>query len=134
MQSPLCACGNLRRLGQRSCLDCHARYMRTFRPKHSQLSQEARLKANCRAAANVYLKRGVIKRAKCWICGETAQMHHEDYRYPLLVVWLCKTHHDEHHRFNGSFPSNAFAPITVKRIGKRARQLRQKFGVQVTVI
>jgi DNA-binding XRE family transcriptional regulator len=43
----------------------------------------------------------VVTRA-CCICGNPfSEGHHEDYNHPLIVVWLCKPHHNAYHR--GSF-------------------------------
>ena len=40
-----------------------------------------------------------LLRQPCEVCGETkVQAHHDDYSKPLDVRWLCKKHHDEHHR------------------------------------
>lgn len=84
---------------QRYCKACHAKHMRETRPKHTELSQEARKKANARAYAKEYLKRGKIKKEPCSECGsQESQMHHEDYDKPLEVIWLCRKHHLELHR------------------------------------
>lgn len=73
--------------------------MRSWRPKHSELSPEQRKKANARAYANTYLRRGKIKRAPCEVCGaKRAEMHHPDYDRPLDVRWLCREHHLAEHR------------------------------------
>ena len=85
------------RQGQRYCLDCHATHMREWRKNH-RLTGLARLKMNCRAYFNVYLRRGSIKRQPCVKCGKKAQAHHPDYSKPLQVVWLCRPHHLELHR------------------------------------
>lgn len=93
----LCSrCGTRpRRLeGQKWCRACHAQYMRENRPKHSELSDEQRFKANARAYANVYQRRGILKREPCCKCGEPiAEKHHEDYAAPLFVVWMCRKCH-----------------------------------------
>lgn len=87
------------RIGRQSyCLKCHAWYMRCTRPKHSELAEPARKKANARAYAHVYRDRGVIRVEGCKVCGEKAQMHHTDYSKPLQVTWLCRKHHLELHR------------------------------------
>lgn len=45
------------------------------------------------------VKRGDIKKLPCIICGnKRSDAHHEDYHYPLNVVWLCKKHHMARHR------------------------------------
>ena len=89
-------CNN--RQPQRYCRECHAHYMRVNRPKHSELSQLQRFKANCRSYLNVYLKRGVIQRQSCEVCGsKKSEAHHNDYTKPLQVIWLCRLHHLAHH-------------------------------------
>lgn len=83
---------------QRYCLSCHNKYMRDTRPKHSELSELQKLKANCRSYLNQYLKRGKIIKLPCNICGDIkSQAHHDDYSKPLDVTWLCRTHHLELH-------------------------------------
>lgn len=68
--------------------------MRRTRPKHSELTPLQRMKANARAYLHVYIKRGVIKKGSCIVCGESkVEAHHENYNQPLVVVWLCKLHH-----------------------------------------
>ncbi len=45
------------------------------------------------------VKTGRLKRLPCEVCGkEPAEGHHDDYSKPLDVRWLCKPHHDDHHR------------------------------------
>lgn len=95
-----CKCGSERRSpDQRYCADCHSAYMRKWRPKHSELTDEQRKKANARSYANVYLNRGKIQRQPCCVegCEGKPQMHHEDYDYPLDVIWICREHHLELH-------------------------------------
>jgi hypothetical protein len=73
--------------------------MRRTRPKHSELPEPARRKANARSYANVYLRRGKLKRAPCEVCGHRkAEMHHRDYAKPLAVRWLCRLCHLFKHR------------------------------------
>lgn len=43
------------------------------------------------------LKWGWITKQNCH-CGEKAEAHHDDYRKPLEVRWLCRKHHKETHR------------------------------------
>lgn len=87
------------RLPQRYCRKCHAANMRANRPKHQDLPELQRKKANARAYANVYLMRGLIQKMPCITCGnENAEKHHPDYDKPLQIVWLCKVCHIKHHR------------------------------------
>ena len=84
--------------GNSYCRPCHAEYMREHRPKHSELSDDQRKRANCRSYANVYKKRGLLIKSPCEDCGdENSQMHHEDYDEPLEVVWLCRSCHLTRH-------------------------------------
>ena len=39
------------------------------------------------------IRDGRLMRLACEICGGTAQAHHDDYRKPLDVRWLCRAHH-----------------------------------------
>ena len=94
-------CGGSRdRANQRYCRACHAEYQRIFRPKHSELSDEQRRKANCRAYANVYQRRGTLVPRACAVCcrEDGVQMHHPDYSKPLEVVWMCAMCHRLLHR------------------------------------
>lgn len=95
----LCSKCRTQRRGQRSayCNDCHAAYMRETRPKYAELSEEAKMKGRCRSFAQTYLRRGKIERKGCEVCGERAQMHHDDYSKPLEIRWLCRRHHVYHH-------------------------------------
>lgn len=46
------------------------------------------------------LKYGLIKKAPCERCGATDRIdaHHEDYRFPLAITWLCESCHGARHR------------------------------------
>lgn len=92
-------CGGPRdREGQRLCRSCFAAYMREWRKTHP-LTEEQRKRDNARSYANVYLRRGKIKREPCKDCGGPGEhMHHEDYDKPLGITWLCKgCHRARHH-------------------------------------
>src|SRR4030095_1753477 len=48
---------------------------------------------------NYAIKRGVVSKEPCWICGaERVHGHHRDYSKPLQVIWLCHRHHMEEHQ------------------------------------
>lgn len=53
------------------------------------------MKANARSYSNQYVRRGLLKRQPCEVCGTTDQVekHHGDYSKPLQVRWLCRRHH-----------------------------------------
>lgn len=60
-----------------------------------RLSGIALAKSYARSYVRVYLLRGRIIKAPCYVCAAAQKLeaHHEDYSRPLLVVWLCLTHH-----------------------------------------
>jgi len=43
------------------------------------------------------IRDGRLERQPCEVCSMKAQAHHDDYRRPLVVRWLCRKHHLEHH-------------------------------------
>lgn len=103
------------RMGKQSyCKSCHAEYMRNTRPKHSELPEEARIKANARSYLHVYVKRGKVIKHPCEVCGsERSEAHHNDYSKPLQVHWLCREHHLKLHetekvKQNYRYPSQSY--------------------------
>jgi hypothetical protein len=87
------------RLKQRYCLSCHNEYMRLNRKRHSELTDEQRMKANCRSYLNVYINRGKIVKQPCEICNSLiTEAHHLDYSKPLDVHWYCREHHLQEHK------------------------------------
>lgn len=93
-----CNINPVRSAGQRYCKSCHAEYMRLNRPKHSELNSEQKKKSLARSTLNVYIKRGVVVKQPCLICGKKAEAHHDDYNKPLEVKWYCRMHHLEIHK------------------------------------
>jgi len=71
---------------------------RRFATSPSVASADAR--DSCRARTMRLVKTGRLVRAACERCGaEKVQAHHENYRRPDFVRWLChKCHHGVHHR------------------------------------
>jgi RNase P protein component len=48
------------------------------------------------------VKRGLMKRRCCEVCGnEKTHGHHDDYTRPLDVRWLCAAHHAQWHAKHG---------------------------------
>jgi hypothetical protein len=44
------------------------------------------------------LRRGLIERGVCEVCGDPqTDGHHEDYDKPMVVRWLCRKHHRAAH-------------------------------------
>ena len=56
-------------------------------------------KDRARAAVAHAIRDGRLIRGPCEVCGTTSRVHghHDDYRRPLVVRWLCFRHHMEHH-------------------------------------
>ncbi len=56
-------------------------------------------KYNCRKTLRNAVKRGLVVKESCKICGELkTEAHHNDYSKPLDVIWLCRRHHHLIHR------------------------------------
>jgi hypothetical protein len=50
-------------------------------------------------AVGIAIKKGILVRQPCIVCGnEKSQAHHDDYSKMLEVKWLCQKHHKELHR------------------------------------
>lgn len=67
------------------------------------------MRVKAAALVTAAIKRGVLERLPCEICGaygkdnngvSIVHAHHDDYRKPLHVRWLCRTHHMEWHQHN----------------------------------
>lgn len=63
--------------------------------KEYRKSFPTRAKAN--ALVGVAIRKGLLKKQPCWVCGNKAIAHHPDYSRPLDVVWLCQPHHKQTH-------------------------------------
>jgi hypothetical protein len=69
------------------------------RIKQRDMSDEEKLKANCRSYANVYQRRGKLKKEPCEKCGcLDSHKHHENYSKPLEVRWFCIKCHSFMHK------------------------------------
>jgi len=45
------------------------------------------------------VKKGIIKKKPCRVCGsDKSHAHHSDYSNPYKVDWLCQSHHMKLHR------------------------------------
>jgi hypothetical protein len=66
-----------------------------------EIQKTYRLNFKERANANVKLRRavkkGLVTKLDCFVCGKKAEAHHPDYSRPLDVVWLCVEHHKQAH-------------------------------------
>jgi hypothetical protein len=97
MRKATCACGAVKERQEAGyCRACANAANRAWRVTHP-LSAEQRVKANARAYAREYRKRGKLIPQPCEKCGDPAQMHHDDYSKPLAVRWMCRPCHGAHH-------------------------------------
>lgn len=75
------------------------------RQKHDRASHlyrgGKRHKNSAAAAVRRAIVKGKLMRASCEICGaDDVVAHHDDYAEPLIVRWLCHSHHHEWHQKN----------------------------------
>lgn len=77
----------------------HRARAREYERRKYHSDQAFRERKLARMATNTAIRQGVIVPQPCEVCGATnAEAHHDDYSKPLNVRWLCKPHHEEHHR------------------------------------
>lgn len=70
-----------------------------YKAERMKARPEERFKVSARQKLNYAVKKGVVKKKPCKKCGDiNSHGHHPDYNKPLVVVWLCRTHHGEIHR------------------------------------
>ena len=79
--------------------------------KCSKEVPEWRLKIETRGLSRKLIKRNMIKKENCSVCGiEKSEAHHPDYNNAVFIVWLCKKHHiEEHIKHRGTFAWNILA-------------------------
>lgn len=112
-----CGCGAIKEDKSRGyCLDCKKKkereryekkrldfdYVIAERKRIQERYKEDpifNLKKKVRTLTNFYIRNGLLTRNPCEVCGELkVDAHHDDYMRPLDVRWLCRKHHNEHHR------------------------------------
>jgi ABC-type lipoprotein export system ATPase subunit len=53
-------------------------------------------KISARQKVHIAIKKGILNRQPCAVCGDPkSEGHHFDYTKPLEVRWLCRKHHRE---------------------------------------
>ncbi len=94
----LCKCGKERAKSHRYCPDCKNAYSREWRKTHP-LNEEQKFRANVRSKTKMRIQRGLLIPYPCDVCGnKKAEAHHDDYRQPYCIRWLCFEHHREFHK------------------------------------
>ena len=70
-------------------------------PKHARQAawrERNQLKVWAHKAVQSALRRGIITKHPCEVCGaEESEAHHPDHRSALDVQWLCRAHHKALH-------------------------------------
>lgn len=94
-------------------------FLEAERQKHLERSKTDPIyvyKRAVRGFTNARINTGVLVRFPCEVCGVTkVDAHHDDYGKPLDVRWLCRKHHNEHHRLNGE----GILPLELLRVLNR---------------
>lgn len=68
-----------------------------------------------RAAVNNLVRFGRLVPLPCETCGQMpTEAHHDDYGEPLVIRWLCPTHHK---RLHGQRPPSAL-PTEVREVSR----------------
>jgi hypothetical protein len=64
-------------------------------------------KAKASSLLKKAVRSGKRKKKPCIVCGsEKSEGHHLDYSKPLMVMWLCRSHHVKWHYDHG-YPKSA---------------------------
>jgi len=73
---------------------------RTLRRAYHKLSDEQKIKVNARKSTSKAIKKGLIKRGLCEVCGcsEQIEAHHNSYLDWRDITWLCREHHIKFHK------------------------------------
>ena len=77
------------------------------------------------------IRSGVLQRGVCDVCGSRNVVpHHEDYRDPLAVIWLCEHHHKEYHEGKIAVLGGTlrWAPKRLTKVGTNVRYPKQKYN------
>jgi hypothetical protein len=86
--------------------EAHPDYQRNYRQMHPEVNRNNvknwrianRDKRNAQKAVQQKIKRGLLVRQPCRICGDyKSHAHHRDYSKRFEVDWLCALHHNQEH-------------------------------------
>ncbi len=110
MKRPCAECGELITVtpkmiphGKYLCRQCQSKGAMAWaraHPEQKRLTNQRYFDASGDAATIVRraIERGELNRKPCELCGDKAHAHHDNYNKPLVVRWLCPTHHTAYHR------------------------------------
>jgi len=90
------------------CRECKKKQLKKYRnskngraTRHDEIIKyKAKNRDNFRAYTALYraIKKGIVSKMPCIVCGEPAFGHHENYSKPLDVIWFCPKHHSDLHK------------------------------------
>ena len=61
--------------------------------------KEDKRRTQCHNAVTRAIRKGIMERKPCCICGSLdSYAHHESYDKPLAVIFYCQPHHKERHK------------------------------------
>ncbi len=67
--------------------------------KRNEYAKKQRLKRKKENHARYLANKEYPHNQPCEVCGSIlTERHHDDYSKPLEIRWLCKIHHEDHHK------------------------------------
>ena len=90
------------------------------------------LRQKLRRKTRDLIKRGILRRGRCVVCGSRDVVpHHEDYSDPFQVIWLCERHHEEYHEgkivlFGGKL---SWDPRRLTEVGSKVAYPEKKYRI-----
>ena len=74
------------------------------------------------AGQSAALAAGRLVKQPCEVCGTTLRVtsHHEDYRRPFVINWLCRSHHQRRHAQKEFAKRRINLNLQIRRINKKA--------------
>jgi hypothetical protein len=88
-----------------------------FKRQNEKRKQKYPDKIKAKDYVNYAVRKGLLFRQPCIICGDKSVFHHPDYNKILDVIPLCVFHHNQLHRIKPEKGMNAINEI-LKRMNK----------------
>ena len=86
------------------CFDCARKISKETRERYRGMETKKRStenhnkKAYARLVVGRLIKRGILKKEPCFLCGTIrTEGHHLSYDFPKKVIWGCVVHHSNIH-------------------------------------
>lgn len=101
-----------------------AQWRKNHRKECNEYEYSKRDQHNARTLVAYHIKKGNLKKEPCEVCGcPDVQAHHDDYRYPLQVRWLCKQCHTDWHKNNSPIHGDRLDQRYFRRKGKLCQRM-----------